>query len=244
MEKNQINVQKSVAKDPLGSAMRDFFYEGLDFPIQVTINGRRDDDMLPSLFFRNYQKMRGYERLALKLCKGSVLDVGAAVGCHSLLLQKRGLDVTALEKSPLAAEIARNRGVDRVICDDVFHVRGIQFNTILLLMNGLGMGGTEEGTLKLLKHLKKMLAPKGCIYGDSTDILYKTMDVKGVFGQGHDYHGQVKFKLKYRGISAEPFPWIYLDPALLAELCDKAGLKCQIIHRDPDFHYLAKITSV
>jgi SAM-dependent methyltransferase len=244
MDKKQINEKKSVAGDPLGSAMHDFFHKGADYPIQVSINGRRDEDMLPSLFFRKYQTMRGYERLALKLCKGSVLDVGAAAGCHSLVLQRRGLDVTALEKSPLAAEVARLRGVERVICDDVFHVKGIQFNTILLLMNGLGMGGNEEGTLKLLKHLKKMLAPKGCIYGDSTDILYQTMDVNGVFGQGHEYHGQVKFDLKYRGVKAEPFPWIYLDPALLAELCDKAGLKCQIIHRDPNFHYLAKITSV
>lgn len=244
MEKKQINGKKSMVNDPLGSAIHDYFHHGLDYPIQVTINDRRDADMLPSLFFRNYQTMRGYERLAMKLSKGSVLDVGAAAGCHSLVLQKRGLDVTALEKSPLAAEVARQRGVERVICDDIFHVKGIQFNTILLLMNGLGMGGTEEGTLKLLKHLKKMLAPKGCIYGDSTDILYQTMDVDGVFGQGYDYHGQVKFNLKYRGVNGEPFSWIYLDPALLAELCDKAGLKCQIIHRDPDFHYLAKITSV
>lgn len=235
---------ENIIKDPLGVAMKAYFENGDDTPIKVFMNGKKDADMHPSLFFRHYAQMKGYERLALRFARGSVLDVGAAAGCHSLILQKRGLDVTAAEISPLAAAIASQRGVKRVLNENIFHIKGIPFNTILLLMNGLGMGGSEEGTLKLLKHLKKLLAPKGMIIGDSTDILYNTMNVTGAFQSGDNYHGKVRFQLVYKKIEANPFDWIYLDPALLAELADKAGLSCEIIHRDADFHYLAKLKAI
>lgn len=231
-----------IKRDPIGMAIADFYRSGKDLPIEVFINGKQDAPMMPSLFFRTYSKMKGYERLALRMCKGSVLDIGAAAGCHSLILQKRNLDVTSLEISPLACAVLTARGVRRVVNENIFDVKGIEFNTILMLMNGLGMAGSEEGTAKLLRHLKRMLAHKGMILGDSTDILYNTMDVNKAFDEKENYYGQVEFRLKYDGVEADPFQWIYLDPALLSELCDKVGLQCQILHRDENFHYLAKIT--
>jgi SAM-dependent methyltransferase len=242
MEKSLPNRRIITKSDPMGVAVYDYFLSGIDHPIKAKINGVPDHDMFPSLFFRNYQQMKGYERIALKLCKGSVLDVGACVGSHSLILQKRKLDVTALEKSSLAAQIAGERGVKRVVCDDIFNLKAIEYNTILVLMNGLGIAGDEAKTLKLLKHLKRLLAPKGFILGDSTDVLYRTMNADKAFEIGDEYHGNVEFELTYKGIKADKFKWIYLDPALLSELCDKAGLKCELIHRDENFHYLAKLS--
>jgi SAM-dependent methyltransferase len=236
------NRKKLILEDPLGVAMQDYWLTGKDRNIEIKINGKKDEPMKASLFFRNYQSMRGYERLALRMAKGSVLDIGAAAGCHSLILQKRKMDVTAIEKSPLASIVASQGGVKRVLNDDVFNLKGIEYNTILLLMNGLGLGGSEAGTLKLLKHIKRLLAPKGVIIGDSTDILYNTMDATSAFTIGGKYYGEVVFQLKYDGVEAEPFNWIYIDPSLLAELADKAGLTCNILHRDADFHYLAKLT--
>ncbi len=236
--------EEMIIQDPLGAAIHDYFHFGKNQKIQVFINGKKDDDMFPSLFFRQYQNMRGYERLALRYARGSVLDVGAAAGCHSLILQKRKLDVTALEKSALACEVMRLRGVKRILNQDIFELKGIPYNTILLLMNGLGLAGSEEGTLKLLKHLKRLLAPKGYIIGDSTDILYNTMNAEEAFNSKTDYYGRVTFNLKYKGIDADPFKWMYIDPALLAELADKAGLHCEIIQRDANFHYLAKLRAI
>lgn len=236
------SLKELIAKDPIGAAIKDYWENGTAPLIDVVINNERDDPMPPSIFFRNFQHMKGYERMALKMCKGSVLDVGAAAGCHSLILQKRNLDVTALEKSKWACEVMTARGVKRILNENIFNLKGIEYNTILLLMNGLGMGGDEKGTLKLLKHLKKLLAPKGMIIGDSTDILYSTMKAEEVFEEGENYYGQVEFKLSYKKVKGEPFNWIYLDPALLADLADKAGLTCNIIYRDDNFHYLAKLT--
>jgi len=51
------------------------------------------------IFFRDIGDMPELERLALKHCKGKILDVGAGVGSHALLLQSRNMEVTALEIS-------------------------------------------------------------------------------------------------------------------------------------------------
>jgi len=229
-------------KDLLGQAIHDFWITGEDLPIEVWMNGRRDGDMSASVFFRKYAQMQSWDRQALRLSKGSVLDVGAGAGSHSLLLEQRGFDVSALEISPLACEVMKARGAKRVMNEDVLHVKGIPFDTVLLLMNGLGLLGTEQETLKLFRHLKKMLTKGGQILGDSTDILYARMDSLGGFQDKGAYYGQVEFILKYKGKQSLPFNWLYLDPSLLAELSDKAGLRCEIMYRSKDFHYLARLT--
>jgi len=191
---------------------------------------------------RSYHQMKGWERQALSFCKGSVLDVGAGTGGHSLTLQKRGLDVTAIEISPSCCEVMRERGIEQVINDSIFNLKGIEYNTILLMMNGLGMCGNESETLRLFKHLKKLLAKGGQIIGDSTDILYARMNAMENFDFNGKFYGEVEFQLGYKNKKGTPFNWLYLDPVLLAELSDKAGLKAEIVRRDKDFHYLARLT--
>ncbi|MEZ4799683.1 MAG: hypothetical protein R2809_07905 [Flavobacteriales bacterium] len=121
-----------ILKDPIGAAITDYWENGKAPAIDVFINGERDEAMEPSLFFRNYQQMKGYERLALSMCKGSVLDVGAAAGCHSLILQKRNLDVTAIEKSELACNVMTARGVKRVFNENIFSLKDpIQYHFVV-----------------------------------------------------------------------------------------------------------------
>jgi SAM-dependent methyltransferase len=232
----------SLHNDLLGFALYRYLTEGDDRPVRIWINGRRDEDLLPSVFFRSYSTMKGWDRLALRIARGSVLDVGAGAGSHSLILQHRDLDVTAIDTSGYACEVMKRRGVRRVMHENIFDVRGIPFDTLLMMMNGLGMAGTEKDTLKLFRHLRKLLAPGGQIVGDSTDILYSRMNPLEAFEPGTTYYGEVEFRLEYLSQKSQPFRWLYLDPALLAELADKAGLLCDVIYRSEDFHYLARMT--
>lgn len=68
--------------------------------------------------FRTESQMPVLERRALSLCSGRVLDVGAGAGCHSLALQQRGLEVTAVDISELSVETMRRRGVANARCAD------------------------------------------------------------------------------------------------------------------------------
>ena len=78
------------------------------------------------------------ERLVLGRCRGRVLDVGAGGGRHSLRLQARGLEVWALDVSPEAARVMRERGVRRVRQGRFLDFAESGFDTALLLGHGLG----------------------------------------------------------------------------------------------------------
>ena len=60
------------------------------------------------------------ERKALGMATGKTLDAGAGSGCHSLVLQERGIDVTAIDISPLSVETMKERGVKKVLEQDFF----------------------------------------------------------------------------------------------------------------------------
>src|SRR5690554_1355413 len=75
--------------------------------IKVWSDIAETDELPVSYFFRSFDEMPLLEQQALSLCRGKVLDVGAGMGSHSLHLQKSGVDVTALELSPMACEVMK-----------------------------------------------------------------------------------------------------------------------------------------
>ncbi|MBM3315487.1 methyltransferase domain-containing protein, partial [candidate division WOR-3 bacterium] len=66
-------------------------------------------------YFSEYRDWPGFEKRAMRLVRGRVLDVGCGAGRHALYLQSRGFDVTGIDSSPLAARVCRRRGVRRCL---------------------------------------------------------------------------------------------------------------------------------
>jgi tRNA1(Val) A37 N6-methylase TrmN6 len=91
------------------------------------------------MYILGSNEMPELELVALQNCKGKVLDVGAGAGGHALLLQQYGLNITALEISPAAAEVMKARGVEKIEVQDFIKYSGEKFDTVLLLMNGIGI---------------------------------------------------------------------------------------------------------
>lgn len=95
------------------------------------------------------------EKKALELARGKILDVGCGSGSHSLYLQNKGsMEVIALDISMGAISVAKKRGVTNVICKSIWDFKDGNFDTILLLMNGMGIGNTLEEVPRLLIILK------------------------------------------------------------------------------------------
>ena len=92
-----------------------------------------------------------------------ILDIGCGAGSHSLYLQRQGMEVTGLDESPKALEVAARRGLGRTLCSDILEYRVGNFDTLLLLMNGIGIAGTLQGLEGLLVHLAGLLKPGGQI---------------------------------------------------------------------------------
>ena len=98
-------------KDLFGQALLDYQNGNYTEDI-ITSTNISDEDILPIPYlFRAFKDMPKLEQQALKLCKGSILDVGCGSGSHSLQLQKEGLKVKAIDISKGAIEVAKQRGV-------------------------------------------------------------------------------------------------------------------------------------
>jgi len=146
--------------DPFGEAIHDYIEKGKAPDLLVNSNYTEDENIPVSYLFRTKKEMPELELAALENCRGKILDIGAAAGCHSIILQEKGFDITALEKSEKACEVLIKRNVSKVVCADIFNYSETKFDTLLLLMNGAGIGETLAGFHKLLIHLKKILAEK------------------------------------------------------------------------------------
>ncbi|WP_372948942.1 SAM-dependent methyltransferase [Mariniphaga sp.] len=230
--------------DLIGRAIADYFEHGETPDIEIQTNYTEGELLSPAYFFRTVNEMPEIEKTALNLCRGKVLDVGAAAGCHAIVLQEKGLDVTALEKSELAASVMKKRGVENVICSNVFHFHEKGFQTILLLMNGTGIGGTLKGLKKLLLHLKNLLTPNGQIIIDSSDISYLFEEEDGsvwVDLTREGYFGEMNYELKYKNEFMK-FNWLFTDFETLTQICKKIGLNSKKIMEGKNFDYLAQLT--
>ena len=194
------------------------------------------EDMPVDIFFRDETEIPELERIALDLCKGKTLDIGAGVGSHALLLQARGIDVTALEISGSACEIMKERGIKKIINQDVFQYDAGKFDTLLLLMNGIGLCEDIRGLQVFLEYIKKLLLPGGQVIFDSSDISYLFEKIDYPL---RNYYGEISYQYEYQGIKGRWFKWIYIDYVKLKVMAEQHGWSCEMIYEDDMDQYLA-----
>ncbi len=230
--------------DPFGEAISDYYNNGKAPALKVKSNYTRGEQIATSYLFRKEKDMPVLERVALNKCKGKVLDVGAAAGCHSIILQKNGFDITALEKSKKAVEVMQKRGIGNAVCDDIYSYSGKKYDTILLLMNGAGIGETIKGIEKLLNHLKNLLTENGQILMDSSDIKYLFHEKDGSFWvdlANKSYYGEMDYEVRYKK-SVSNFKWLFIDFEKLQLIAAKCGLRCKLIQNGEHYDYLARLS--
>ena len=165
-------------------------------------------------------------------------------GRHALALQNRGLEVTALEQSEISVKVMQQRGVKNVVCDDVFHFNEKGFDTIIILMNGAGIGQTLKGAKKLLLHLKTLLNPHGQMLMDSSDIRYLFEEDDGsmwIDMASKTYLGEMEYEVTYKD-SFSRFKWLFIDYDTLSDIAREAGLVPDLITQGEHYDYLARLT--
>jgi SAM-dependent methyltransferase len=180
---------------------------------------------------------------ALELCRGDVLDVGAGAGIHCLELQKKGLNVFAIEASPGATEHLSNCNipVEHVLFENF--APNTKYDTILMLMNGIGIAGTLGQLKATLLHAKTLLKPGGQLICDSSDIRYLYEDDDGALWMNlnAEYYGNFRFQMHYKKTSGPWFDWLYIDYDSLHIIANKAGFSCKKVS-EQDHHFLAQLS--
>lgn len=196
-------------------------------------------EMPISLYFRTEKQLPKLEKKALELCKGKVLDIGAGAGSHALILQNKNLDVAGLEISPAACEVMQNRGLKNVVCEDIFKFNEEKFDTLLLLMNGIGLCGDLEGFKKFLRKAQTLLNDNGILIFDSSDIDYMYED--NVFPTDQ-YYGEVTCRYEYQKEITDWFKWLYIDQQTLEKIASEEGWKSELIYQDENDQYLVQLS--
>lgn len=233
-------------KDLFGKAMYDFQTNNSPENIITETSISEEDEMSVDYLFRSYNEMPKLEQKALQLATGKTLDVGCGAGSHSLSLQNdRNLDVTSIDISEKAIATCKLRGVKNAKVHNILDFEGEQFDTIILLMNGVGIFGKLDNCNKYLSKLKSLLNTGGQILLDSSDIIYmfdEDEDGGKWIPSNNDYYGELVFNISYKGEKEEPFDWLYLDYNTLQNAAVANGLKCELILEGEHYDYLARLS--
>lgn len=228
-------------KDPLGSMMLDYMAGKTDAFVQVSSPDLDMWEMTGATMFRSFSQMSRLEKKALGLCRGEVLDVGAGSGCHSLYLQKRGLHVDSLDISTGCIEVMHKRKITNPVHNNLFSLGKKRYDTILMLMNGIGICGSIDGLNLFFQFVRDILAPGGHIIVDSTDLaaLY---DIETISLPQHRYYGETQFAMAYGAVNGDPFDWLYIDIDTLAYYAGIHSFGCEQIMSDTSHRYLAQLS--
>jgi SAM-dependent methyltransferase len=229
-------------KDIQGKALWDYFKNRNNKKPLILHNDYGEPEKMPKeVFFLEYNELNDLDLYALSMCRGKIVDVGAGAGRHVLPLQKTN-EVSALEISPLCNKIMAERGVNSIIEEDIFNFKPKgRYDTILMLMNGIGLAGSLEGVKELLKKFKDILSDNGQVLFDSSDISYLYRDT---FFPKDRYFGEVTYQYEYNKEKDEKFGWIYIDKKTISKIASQLGYHCQVIYSSNNDQYLARLKIV
>lgn len=228
--------------DIFGDAVKAYFQNPSGQEITV-ISEDFEDDVIPvSHLFRRYKKMPKLEQKALQLCKGKILDVGCCAGSHALVLQEQDKEVTAIDISPGAIEITRLRGIKNAKAQNFFEVKE-KYDTVLMLMNGIGIVGRLENLPLFFNHLDKILTPNGKVLVDSSDLqyLYEQDEDGGIWVKKDHYYGELNYQIAFGGKTSTPFDWLFVDANTLKKEAQQMGFECKIIAQGDHYDFLAEL---
>ncbi len=228
--------------DIFGMCCKDYLSGDKDAKILVHSDLAETDSLAASYLFRSFRDMPIHEKKAMGLCRGKILDIGACAGAHSLYLQDLGYKVTSLDISHGCCEVMEKRGLKDVVCGDIFKFPKGNYDTILLLMNGIGVAGSIPNLPDLLEYLRTLLSPGGKIIFDSSDLQYLYTDSEEGLRiplNMDRYYGEIIYNLQYKNNFSREFFWLFVDPYTIEAIASECGYKMHFVTKGPHYDYLA-----
>ncbi len=228
--------------DVVGAALLDYYNENYSSDIIVKSSIAEDDTISIPYLFRSDEDFPILEKKAINLCSGKVLDVGAGSGCHSFVLSKNQMDVTAIDTSKGAVEVMRKQGINAHHLN--FHDVTGKYDTLLFMMNGVGIAGTLDGLTPFLNQAKTLLNDRGQIILDSSDISYMFKEEDGSVwvDLNNSYYGEVTYQMQYKKMMGDKFDWLFVDFSTLNAVASSLGFNVELIFEDDNNQYLAKLS--
>jgi SAM-dependent methyltransferase len=230
------------ATEPIAAALLDHYRSGRSRRVRAL----RADGVSFAIDTAEYFTLEGQlaslDALSLDRCRGRVLDVGAGAGRHSLALQKRGIEVVAIDVSPICSALCTERGVREVRTFSVMSLDSAAplglFDSIFFGMQTIGVAGGVKPLEKLLRRLQNCLHPGGELIVDSSALREPW---EGDAEDNAASRGEIVLSTRYRGWRGEAFPWLYLAEEDLRKIARRAGYEMEVLARVEAGEYLAAL---
>jgi SAM-dependent methyltransferase len=225
-------------QDLFGKALYEYYFNGFESEVSLHNNYGPPEPYSIKAYFKDESDFSNLEIFSMHQCYGKVLDIGSGTGSHSLYLAREGIEVHSIDISGYCVEIMKKRGVEKSILGDIYDYDGPKYNTLFLMMNGIGIAGKLRYLPLLFSKFSDLLLPGGQVLFDSSDITYLYHDSPIPIDR---YYGELSFQFECNGIKGSWFDWLYLDPDKLTFLSGKYGWHTQVIYEDNNDSYLARL---
>lgn len=187
---------------------------------------RRDDGDVSAahldVYFSDPETWEASVRRTLATLDGPVLDVGCGAGKHAIYLQRRGLDVLGIDRSPGAIATARERGVDHAGVVDLRDVSmlGRSFGGVLAVGKQLGVGTSLAALRTTLDAMAAVARPGARLVADF-DTPARRSEAYLADHRLREGVAVRRFRVEYAGLVG---PWVdilLLEPSVLAAVVDE-----------------------
>lgn len=213
----------------------------------------RDDSYIgtgsaPGSYFLEYDQWSPLEQQAINRARGRVLDIGCGAGRHSLYLQERGFDVTAIDNSPGAIEVCKQRGLHKAMVKpitDIDEFEANSFDTILMLGNNFGLFGDAENAKTVLEKMSRITSLEAQIIAGTRNP-YTTTDSEHL-----EYHemnrqrgrmpGQIRMRIRYGKAVGMWFDYLFVSPEEMRQIVEKSEWQIKEFLESGDANYFAVI---
>ncbi len=197
--------------------------------------GERDDGYIrlydhPSWYFAPFEHWYPHLQKAMAYVGGRTLDIGCGAGRVSLHLQSIGVDVVGIDRSSLAAQVCRERGLREARVLSVTHVNASElgvFDTIIMTGNNFGIFGNADRARLLLRRFLGVTTDEGRIIAETTDP-YATNDPVHLAYQERNRNsgrmsGQYRHRERYRNLKGPWFDWLFVSRDEMRRIVDGTG---------------------
>lgn len=225
------------------------FYKGLEsYQLIEREDGYVYAPASPSLYFTEFDEWAACEKEAISFACGNILDIGAGAGRNALYMQNQGLNVTALDNSPLALKVCAERKIKNTVLlpfENISSLSDTKYNTIVLLGNNFGLFSDFKKATFLLEQLYSITSPDALILAQSTNLFDGTEVVHSEYYNSNKLRnrmpGQIRMRFRFKQYIGDWFDFLFVSIVEMEEILSMTSWRIQKVFGTVSGKYVAVI---